>query len=166
MSRRLLPALLLAAGLCAGAGLAHAADSHDAHGGGGKVVEPEVDLKTSLAGKTISFLANISYDVPVVREWGKGASSIGSLLAIVLLRDDGAARIKRWNSLAGVYDPVDAGTWSIEDKVLCLMGPWPTLHRDRFCMDIRVYGPIMAGHGTNVSALIKGDIRAGNPDGL
>lgn len=120
----------------------------------------------ALAGKTIAFKADISFPQPVVLQPGRGASSLGAAIAIAYLKPDGSLRLKRWNEPKGDYDPVADGRWTTEDNQLCLIADWPLLKRDRFCMRLRLDPPVISGHGAGIDALIKGDIRPGNPDGL
>ncbi|WP_291007455.1 hypothetical protein [Ferrovibrio sp.] len=157
----------LAVGLLAMPAFADSAPPAGAHGG---VPQPKQEIRHDYAdllrGNTISFRADISYPQPVVLQPGQGARSTGSELAILYLAADGSAKLKRWNAVNGVYDAVKPARWNIEADTLCLQADWPNLKADRFCMSIRVYPPVFAGHGMGVNALIKGDIRPGNPDGL
>lgn len=120
----------------------------------------------ALADKTIAFKADISFPQPMVLQPGRGASSLGAAIAIAYLRPDGSLRLKRWNEPKGDYDPVADGRWTTEGNQLCLIADWPLLKRDRFCMRLRLDPPVISGHGAGIDALIKGDIRPGNPDGL
>lgn len=149
-----------------GSGLA--ADDHGTHASESKEAKPLPKLSESLRDKTFSFNANVTFDSPVILGTGRGAQSIGSQHAIVFLNADGSARLRRWDESTGRYEAVDRGNWTVDDAhhTLCVVAAWPALNRDRFCMELRVSGPVVAGHGTNVRALVKGDIRPGNPDGL
>ena len=164
MMGRTLVLLLLLAAFDATAADNHAPAQHD----GPPPPKQEIrhDYAEALRGNTISFRADISYPHPVVLQQGQGARSTGYELAILHLAADGSAKLKRWNNLRGEYDAVKPARWSIEADKLCLLADWPNLKADRFCMSIRVYPPVFAGHGVGVNALIKGDIRPGNPDGL
>lgn len=127
---------------------------------------PKADLKTSIAGNTIAFIAHVVYPQPVSLGRGKGVASVGDLHAVAFLAPDGRARLKRWNAETGAYDPVVDAAWTVTEDALCLNAPWPSLRTDKFCMDLRVDGPMIAGHGIGISALVKGNIRPGNHEKL
>jgi|GEM_PF-4946170 len=124
------------------------------------------DMRAQLSERTFAFRADISFPEPVVLERGRGATSLGAAIAITYLKADGSLRLKRWNEPKGDYDAVVDGRWTVEQNVLCLIADWSLLKRDRFCMRLRIDTPIAAGHGVGIDALIKGDLRPGNPDGL
>ncbi len=165
---RIVPLAALALLLGAWIPVSFAADDHGGHAAAPKEEKPVAKLSESLSGKTFSFNANVTFDEPVVLAKGRGSQSIGSQHAIVYLNADHSARVRRWNEVDGKYEAVDVGSWTIDDEqhTLCVVAPWPHLKRDRFCMQLRVSGPVVAGHGANVRALIVGDMRPGNPDSL
>jgi hypothetical protein len=168
MSAGLLRLLLLPAALLSlSAPAALGADDHG-HTEASKEEKPIPKLSESMSDKTFSFNANVTFDEPVLLGPGLGAASIGTQHAIVFLEANGAARVRRWNLASGAYETVEAGRWTVDDpaSTLCVVASWPVLKRDKFCMQLRVSGPVVAGHGTNVRALILGDIRPGNPDAL
>lgn len=156
------PAAIILLAAMALAAPAWSADNHAAR----PAAPPRADLKASISGNTIAFIAHVVYPQPVSLGRGKGMASVGDLHAVAFLAPDGRARLKRWNAETGAYDPVVDAAWTVTDDALCLTGSWPSLRADRFCMDLRVDGPMIAGHGIGISALVKGNIRPGNHENL
>jgi len=109
-------------------------------------------LPAQLAGKTLSA------DVYVPRP--PGAAGGGALQRIMLqayLDADGGAVMRQWAPERNSYSAPAQARWSLIDNRLCL-----DLAAGKICAVVHVWGPRIAGIGTQPYAMLDGDLQPGN----
>ncbi len=114
--------------------------------------EPLAVLPAQLAGKTLSAVAYVPRPA--------GAPGGGTLQRIMLqayLAADGSAVVRQWAPERNSYTAAAQTKWSLADNRLCV-----DLATSRLCAVIHIWGPRIAGIGTQPYAMLDGDLQPGN----
>ncbi len=144
--------------------------AHAAGGGDGKYdpnkLQPDahVDVKATFAGSTISALVYRSFSKPAVK--AGGASTAENLLFEAWLKEDGAARVRRWDADTGAWRPAANETWTVEGDVFCLSATSLAVGMPRLCLDTIIWGQVFSASGPKGEFLVKGNWKKGNVHGL
>jgi len=109
-------------------------------------------LPAQLAGKTLSAVVFVPRP--------PGATGGGALQRIMLqayLAADGGAVVRQWAPERNSYSAPAQTHWSLTDNRLCL-----DLTAGKMCAVVHVWGPRIAGIGTQPYAMLDGDLQPGN----
>lgn len=121
-------------------------------------------LAAQLGGKTLSAVAY----VPRLPAAGGGA--LRRIVLQAYLAPDGRSLVRQWIASHNRYSAPVPARWSLTDSRLCIDLPaadLPALDPLRsdprkLCADVHIWGPRIAGIGTQPYAMLDGDIRPGN----
>lgn len=113
--------------------------------------EPAPSLLAQLAGNTLSAVT-YSPNPP-----GSHNGELARVMLQAYLRPDGRALVRLWDAGRGGYTAAVERRWSLEGNKLCL-----DLPNQRFCAEVHVWGPRIAGAGAQPYAMLDGDLRPGN----
>lgn len=111
-------------------------------------VEPAIPL----AGSTLSAVAYVPW-----RPGLPGGGGLARLMLQAYLRPDGGALVRVWDPARNAYTAPAERRWSLAGDRLCL-----DLASGPLCADVHVWGPRVAGLGTNPYAMLDGDLQPGN----
>ena len=136
---RLIAALLLGSGLAAAA------------------AEPEssIPLASQLGGNTL----NAVIFVPRGTTGGKGG--LNRLMFQAFLRQNGSALIRVWDTGHNAYTAPVERKWHADGSTFCLDIPMSEM-AGQACADVHIWGPRIAGTGTDRFFMLDGDIQSGN----
>ena len=114
--------------------------------------EPPPVLPAQLAGKTLSAVAYVPRP--------PGAPGGGALQRIMLqayLAADGGAVVRQWAPERNSYSVPAQTKWSLADNRLCV-----DLATQKLCAVVHIWGPRIAGIGTQPYTMLDGDLQPGN----
>ena len=116
---------------------------------------PAPNLAARLAGNTMSVVAFVPR-----RPGAPGGGELTRLLVQAYFASDGRALVRVWDPWHNAYTVPADRKWSLNGTKLCLEVPAPG--NGPMCADVHVWGPRIAGVGTNPYAMIDGDLKPGN----
>jgi hypothetical protein len=123
------------------------------HGARDPLVGPA--LGPRLAGHTLSVVAFVPR-----RPGTPGGGQLSRLMVQAYLGPDGRSLVRVWDPSRNAYTaPVDR-PWTLTGSTLCLEVPAPG--NGPMCADVHVWGPRIAGVGTQPYAMLDGDLKPGN----
>ena len=108
-------------------------------------------LAAQLGGKTLSVVAYVP------RPSGAGGGSLQRIVLQAYLGADGKTLLRQWVGSRNSYSRPVQTRWSLNDDTLCIDLPAGPL-----CAKIHVWGPRIAGIGTQPYAMLDGDLQPGN----
>ena len=118
-------------------------------------VPPAPNLAARLAGNTMSVVAFIPR-----RPGAPGGGELSRLLVQAYFGSDGRALVRVWDPWHDAYTVPAERKWTLSGATLCLDVPAPG--NGPMCADVHVWGPRIAGVGTQPYAMIDGDLKPGN----
>ena len=113
-------------------------------------------LATQLGGKTLSAVAYVPHPP------GTGGGALQRIMLQAFLASDGKTLVRQWISSRNLYSAPVATRWSLSDNRLCIDLPATDLPGRKLCANVHIWGPRIAGIGTQPYAMLDGDIRPGN----
>jgi hypothetical protein len=119
-------------------------------GGPARAADMPPPLATQLAGKTLSAVAYVP----------RSSGASGGLQRIVLqayLTADGRALLRQWIGSRNSYTALVQTHWSLSENRLCI-----DLPTGQLCAKVHIWGPRIAGVGTQPYAMLDGDLQPGN----
>jgi hypothetical protein len=126
-------------------------------GGPAGAADPAPSLAAQLGGKTLSAVAYVP------RAPATGGGSLQRIMLQAYLASDGKTLVREWIVSRNRYSAPAATRWSLSDDRLCIDLPAATDSPARkLCANVHVWGPRIAGIGTQPYAMLDGDIRPGN----
>jgi hypothetical protein len=117
---------------------------------------PQV-LPSQLAGKTLSAVAYVPHSA--------GAPGGGELRRIMLqayLATDGSAVVRQWLPARDSYSAPAQTAWSLTANRLCIDLAAGDGATGPLCAEVHIWGPRIAGIGTQPYAMLDGDLQPGN----
>jgi hypothetical protein len=108
-----------------------------------------------LSGNTLSAVVYVRPDAPTAA--GNGLSRF---VLQAYLRAGGSASIRVWSAARNTYTAPMERSWTLSGSRLCLGAPPPG--PAGVCADIHIWGPRIAGFGTNPYVMLDGDLTPGN----
>jgi hypothetical protein len=132
-----------------------------AAGGPASAADPAPSLAAQLAGKTLSAVAYAP------RPSGAGGGGLQRIMLQAYLASDGKTLVRQWIGSRNRYSAPAAARWSLSDNRLCIDLPAidPAANDSpgrQLCANVHIWGPRIAGIGTQPYAMLDGDIRPGN----
>jgi hypothetical protein len=119
------------------------------------IVAPVPNLAARLAGNTLSVVAFVPH-----RPGAPGGGELTRLMLQAYLGPGGRAVVRVWDPWHDAYTLPADRPWSLSGTKLCLDVPAPG--NGPLCADVHVWGPRIAGIGTQPYAMIDGDLKPGN----
>ncbi len=114
--------------------------------------DPTPPLASRLAGSTLSAVTYMPKKPGM-----PGGGELARVIMQAYLRADGGAVVRVWDPSRNAYTAAVERRWSLSGSRLCIDLPSGTI-----CADVHVWGPRIAGIGTNPYAMLDGDLRSGN----
>ena len=125
-------------------------------GGPACAADPAPSLALQLGGKTLSAVAYVP------RPPGAGGGTLQRIMLQAFLASDGKTLVRQWIVSRNLYSAPVATRWSVSDNRLCIDLPATDVPGRKLCADVHVWGPRIAGIGTQPYAMLDGDITPGN----
>lgn len=119
------------------------------------IAAPPLNLAARLAGNTMSVVAFLPR-----RPGAPGGGELSRLVVQAYFGPDGRALVRVWDPWHDAYTVPAERRWTLTGSTLCLDVPAPG--NGPMCADIHVWGPRIAGIGTQPYAMIDGDLKPGN----
>jgi hypothetical protein len=120
-----------------------------------RAAAPSPPSFATLAGSTLSA---VTY---VARGRGMpGGGEIGRFMFQAYLRPDGTALVRVWDEARDRYTRPEERRWTLAGRRLCV--GLPRLGPTIVCADVHVWGPRIAGVGTEPYVMLDGDLEPGN----
>ena len=113
-------------------------------------------LAAQLTGRTLSAVAYVP------RAPGAGGGALQRIMLQAFLASDGKTLVRQWIGSRNLYSTPVATRWSVSDNRLCIDLPATDLPGRKLCANVHIWGPRIAGIGTQPYAMLDGDIRPGN----
>lgn len=108
-----------------------------------------------LAGNTLSAVIYVRRSAPA-----SSRSILARFSLQAYLRQDGSASVRVWIAARDVYTATAERSWTLSGDTLCL--EIPELGPGRICANVHIWGPRIAGIGTDPYVMLDGDLRPGN----
>jgi hypothetical protein len=108
-------------------------------------------LAAQLGGKTLSAVAYVP------RASGAGGGSLQRIVLQAYLAADGKTLLRQWIGARNSYSRPVQTRWSLSEDTLCINLPTAPL-----CAKVHIWGPRIAGIGTQPYAMLDGDLQPGN----
>ena len=113
-------------------------------------------LAAQLGGNTLSAVAYVP------RPPGAGGGGLQRIVLQAYLASDGRTVLRQWLGSRNSYSTPVQTRWSLSESRLCIDLPPLALPGGPLCAKVHVWGPRIAGIGTQPYAMLDGDIRPGN----
>jgi hypothetical protein len=113
--------------------------------------DPPSPLAAQLAGKTLSAVAYVP------RLPGAGGGGLRRIVLQAYLAPDGKTVLRQWIGSRNSYSAPVQTRWSLSESKLCI-----DLSAEPLCAKVHIWGPRIAGIGTQPYAMLDGDLRPGN----
>ena len=117
--------------------------------------EPPPVTANQLAGNTLSAVAFVPRSPGMM-----GGGELARIMLQAYLTADGRALVRAWDPSHNAYTVPVERRWTLSGSTFCvdvpLAGPRP------ICADIHIWGPRIAGIGTQPYAMLDGDLQPGN----
>ena len=91
---------------------------------------------------------------------GSHRGNLARLMVQAYLGPGGRALVRAWDEARDAYTPVVERPWSLERSTLCV--GLPSGDPPRICADVYLWGPRIAGMGTQPYVQLDGDLQPGN----
>lgn len=108
-----------------------------------------------LSGNTLSAVVHIRRGGAV-----SGGTGLSRLVLQAYLRPGGSASVRVWSAARDGYTAPVERRWTLAGSRLCLGAPPPG--PAELCAEIHIWGPRIAGLGTDPYVMLDGDLRPGN----
>jgi hypothetical protein len=112
-------------------------------------------LANHLAGNTLSAVVYVQRFAPA-----SGRSALARFPLQAYLRQDGSASVRVWIAARDAYTATAERNWTLSGDTLCL--DTPELGPAKICASVHIWGPRIAGIGTDPYVMLDGDLRPGN----
>ena len=122
-----------------------------------RAAEPPPPNPGLIAGHTLNAVAFVPQNTP-------GRGELARIMLQAYLRPDGRALVRFWDTARNRYSPAAERGWSLSGKTLCLELPSGAAAAS-VCAEVHVWGPRIAGLGTQPYAMLDGDLQPGNAIG-
>ncbi|HEX3952600.1 MAG TPA: hypothetical protein VHW90_03435 [Stellaceae bacterium] len=113
-------------------------------------------LPGQLAGNTLSAVAYVP------RPAGEGGGELQRIMLQAYLAADGSTVVRQWLPARNSYSPPAQTSWSLSQNRLCIDMPATTQAARPLCAVVHIWGPRIAGIGTQPYAMLDGDLQPGN----
>jgi hypothetical protein len=113
--------------------------------------DPPPSLAAQLGGKTLSAVAYVA------RLPSAGGGGLQRIMLQAYLAADGRTLLRQWIGSRNSYSAPVETRWSLSENRLCIDLPGGPL-----CARVHIWGPRIAGIGTQPYAMLDGDLRPGN----
>jgi hypothetical protein len=111
----------------------------------------EDGLAMQLTGRTLSAVAYVAA-AP-----GPVGNDLRRIVLQAYLEPGGRTMLRQWVAARGSYSVPTQGHWSVSADLLCI-----DLPRGPLCAKVHIWGPRIAGIGTQPYAMLDGDLQPGN----
>jgi hypothetical protein len=123
--------------------------------------EPAPSLSAQLADRTLSAVAYVP------RPPGTGGGTLQRIMLQAYLETDGRTLLRQWIASRDRYSAPVATRWSVAENKLCIdlpadKSPAGGSPARQLCAKVHIWGPRIAGIGTQPYAMLDGDIMPGN----
>jgi hypothetical protein len=118
--------------------------------------DPAPSLAAQLGGKTLSAVAYVP------RLPGADGGGLRRIVLQAYLAADGRTLLRQWIGSRNHYSAPAETSWSLSENRLCIDLPTIDLPGGPLCARVHIWGPRIAGIGTQPYAMLDGDLRPGN----
>ena len=91
-----------------------------------------------------------------------GSGTLERIMLQAYLASDSKTLVRHWIGSRNRYSAPVATRWSLAENTLCIDLPTIDSPSRKLCAKVHIWGPRIAGIGTQPYAMLDGDLRPGN----